>query len=83
MIMVTHFVKLDSTVLYYNGKTQTAKIDQQVDEESRYTGCYRITVEDGSVINVEVNADGKWTEPDKGATAISQTIGRLIEQYHE
>jgi hypothetical protein len=81
--MELHYVKLGSTILYYNGTTQTAKIDQQVNGESEYPRRYKITVEDGSIINVEVDAEGKWIEQNKGATAISQMIGRLIEQFHE
>lgn len=81
--MEPQYVRLGGTILYHNGKTHKATIDHQVDEDGEYTGCYKVSLEDGTIINVEADADGKSTEVDKGPTEISQVIGKIICEYKE
>lgn len=81
--MALQYVTIGDTQLHFNNKVQKAVIDHQIDEESEYTGCYKVTLEDGTIINVEVDFDGNWTEKDKGATEIAQTLGTIIEQYQD
>lgn len=56
--MESKYVRIGETIIRFEDGVKKASIDHQMDEESEYAGCYKITLEDGAVINLEVHYDG-------------------------
>ena len=74
-----------SEIPYENGRIKVT-IDHLLDvqdDDDVYTGCYRATLGNGKIVNVELNAERIWIETGNGSTAISKAIGELIDNYTE
>ena len=70
----------------FDGKTHKVRIDHLLDtkdEDEQYTGCYRVTLDNGESINIEMNADNVWAETGKEPTELTRKAGELIEGYSE
>ena len=85
--MEQSFVTLfDGDEIPYNGGKIKVKVDHildLLDDDEVYTGCYRATLENGQIINVEMGNDTFWIESGKGPSELASAIGDLIENYSE
>lgn len=83
---MAHETIIPKAEITVNGEKLQVKIDHMldvVDDESAYTGCYRITVGKYQIVHVEMDDDAIWIEKDKGPTELAKEVGKLIENYSE
>ena len=75
----SHLLEADIT---YQGKKQKIVIDNLL-SDWEYSGRYRATIGDDTVIEVEVDDETQWEEKNKGFTELARQIGDLIQKHFE
>lgn len=83
---MAHVTIIDDQEITFDGKTHKVRIDHLLDsndEDEQYTGCYRVTLDTGESIKIELNGDAVWAETGKEPTELTRKAGELIEGYEE
>lgn len=84
---MAHETIIPKAEITINKEKLQVKIDHMldvVDDESAYTGCYRVTVGKYRVVKIQMNDDAVWVESESGeATELAEEVGKLIENYSE
>lgn len=70
--------------IFSEGSTQrTLLIETFINDESEYTGRYRVTIDGSIVTELQWLEDDTWVDNKDGKTEFAKTIGQLIANNEE
>lgn len=81
--MADHFSPLLGTNFTDATATHTLFVEAIVDDESEYTGRYRVTIDGSIVTELTWLGNDNWEETGIGATERAKLIGEVIAGWEE
>ncbi|HLP37748.1 hypothetical protein [Lacibacter sp.] len=81
--MADYFSALLDTTFTDAAATHALFVEAIVDDESDYTGRYRVTIDGSIVTELTWLANDTWEETGKGATERAKLIGEMIAGNEE
>ncbi len=81
--MADHFSPLLGSTFTDAAATHTVFVEAIVDDESEYTGRYRVTIDGDIVTELTWLGNDSWEETGKGATERAKLIGEVIAGWEE
>lgn len=81
--MADHFSPMLGSSFTDADATHTVFVEAIVDDESEYTGRYRVTIDSSIVTELTWLGNDSWEETGKGATERAKLIGEVIAGWEE
>ncbi len=81
--MADHFSPLLCSTFTDAAATHTVFVEAILDDESEYTGRYRVTIDGDIVTELTWLGNDSWEETGKGATERAKLIGEVIAGWEE
>ncbi len=81
--MTDFFSPLLQSTFSENNTLHNVSVEAIVDDDSEYTGRYRVTIDGNITTELIWNSDDSWSEKDKGKTKTAAIIGELIATHVE